>query len=64
LIILLFLIDGLKIEQMRLGLADYWHFWFGLLGVLWAFTGRASVVSSPAKQILEPDLQRSFRAAK
>lgn len=46
LIIVLFLIDGLKIEQMRLSLADYWHFWFGLLGVLWAVAGRASLLSS------------------
>jgi O-antigen ligase len=30
----LFLIDGIKIDQMRLNLADYWHFWFGLCGVL------------------------------
>jgi len=40
LVITLFLIDGIKIEQTRLALSDYWHFWFGLLGVLWAFSGR------------------------
>jgi len=34
LMLVLFLVDGLKIEQMRLGLADYWHFIFGLCGVL------------------------------
>jgi hypothetical protein len=39
LVITLFLIDGIKIEQTRLALSDYWHFWFGLLGVLWAFAG-------------------------
>ncbi|MGI9234002.1 MAG: O-antigen ligase family protein [Woeseiaceae bacterium] len=35
-VIFLFIVDGIKIEQMRLNLADYWHFFFGLCGVLLA----------------------------
>ena len=45
LVIFLFLVDGIKIEQMRLALMDYWHFWFGLLGVLWAFSGQPAAGS-------------------
>jgi len=40
LLVILFLIDGLKIDQMRLNLADYWHFFFGLCGVLIAVCHR------------------------
>lgn len=54
LIILLFLIDGIKIEQTRISLVDYWHFWFGLLGVLWAFAGQAGRrAENPAQHAAE-----------
>lgn len=35
-VIFLFIVDGIKIEQMRLNLADYWHFFFGLCGIILA----------------------------
>jgi len=40
-VILLYIIDGLKIDQMRLNLADYWHFFFGLCGV---FIGACALI--------------------
>jgi hypothetical protein len=54
LIILLFLIDGIKIEQTRLSLADYWHFWFGLLGVLWASTGHTDAQPADEQDVVIP----------
>jgi hypothetical protein len=39
-VILLFLIDGIKIDQVRLALSDYWHFFFGLFGVFIAVCNR------------------------
>jgi O-antigen ligase len=33
LVMLIFLIDGIKMEQMRLSLSDFWHFIFALSGV-------------------------------
>jgi hypothetical protein len=40
-ILLIFVIDGIKIEQMRMTLVDYWHFFFGLCGVLVAAASKA-----------------------
>jgi O-antigen ligase len=45
LIVLLFLIDGIKIDQMRLHLIDYTHFFFGLCGVFLAVTDRVAANS-------------------
>lgn len=50
-IIMLFVIDGAKIEQMRLGLSDFWHFFFGLCGVL---VGACALVDRRAKQECMP----------
>ncbi len=47
LVIFLFLIDGLKIDQMRMNLADFWHFFFGLCGV---FLAASNMISSEAKK--------------
>ena len=35
-VIMLFVIDGIKIDQMRLDFSDYWHFFFGLCGMFMA----------------------------
>ena len=40
-VILLYVIDGLKIDQMRMNLADFWHFFFGLCGV---FIGACALI--------------------
>jgi O-antigen ligase len=42
LLVLLFLIEGIKIDQMRFNLADYWHFFFALCGVFVASTARVA----------------------
>lgn len=47
-VIFLFIVDGIKIEQMRLNLADYWHFFFGLCGILLAACNRIDEQSSIA----------------
>ena len=39
-VLLLFMIDGIKIDPMRLSLADYWHFFFALCGVFVAACDR------------------------
>ena len=49
---LLFMIDGLKIDQMRLNLADFWHFSFGLWGVMMAVC--AKVLASERQNFAEP----------
>lgn len=41
LVLLLFTIDGLKIDQMRFAFSDYWHFAFGLFGVFLAACNRS-----------------------
>ena len=49
-VILLFIIDGLKIDQMRLNLSDYWHFFFGLCGVFMAVCDRIEKQTALEKQ--------------
>jgi O-antigen ligase len=39
-VVLLFIVDGIKIDQMRISLVDYWHFFFGLCGVFLAASDR------------------------
>jgi hypothetical protein len=47
-VIVLYVVDGIKIDQMRLGLADYWHFFFGLCG---AFVAAASQVDKASASL-------------
>jgi O-antigen ligase len=49
-VIFLFIVDGIKIEQMRLNLADYWHFFFGLCGILLAACYRTDEQPSIAEE--------------
>ena len=41
-LIIVFLVDQLKIEFLRITLVDYWHFIFALLGVLVAACDQAN----------------------
>lgn len=52
LIIFLFIIDGAKIEQMRLDFSDYWHFFFGLLGLLIAVCAQAEQSSAQSAEAI------------
>ena len=60
-VLLLFLIDGIKIEQMRLNLADYWHFFFGLCGVFVAACYRNETAEPPVAE--EEEAGRPAEAA-
>jgi O-antigen ligase len=51
-IMIVFLVDQLKIEFMRIDLVDYWHFIFALFGVLIAVCDQAkSSVSQSGQQV-------------
>jgi O-antigen ligase len=55
-VIFLFLVDGLKIDQVRLGLVDYWHFFFGLCGVFLAACRRVAAAEQ-ATEVAEANPQ-------
>lgn len=48
-VLLLFMIDGIKIDAMRHALADYWHLFFGLCGVFVAACDRCQIQSGLAE---------------
>ena len=56
-IIFLFMLDGIKIEQMRLNLADYWHFFFGICGVLLAACNQVEDTPKTAAQDKQNDTE-------
>ena len=47
-VLVLFMVDGLKIDAMRLTLVDYWHFFFALCGVFVAACDRCGAQSGLA----------------
>jgi O-antigen ligase len=48
-VMVVFFVDQLKVEFLRFGLVDYWHFVFALMGVLIAFCDRAELKLSESQ---------------